>query len=79
MRGNNPGIPASHGNNQVAYSSGVTNPVKEFFGICIATLHHLIDKGDKRIALTEGNTDCEEPIRVRTEFQEHYFHLAVIQ
>jgi len=62
-----------------AYVFGVTEPVKEFSGKCIAIIHRLNDDDDKLILVQDGVEFNDEEIRRETDFQEHFFKSIIVR
>ena len=58
---------------------GVTEPVKEFSGKCIAIIHRLNDDDDKLILVQDGVEFNDEEIRRETDFQEHFFKSIIVR
>jgi inorganic pyrophosphatase len=73
------GTLAPDGEEMDAYILGVSVPVKEFKGRCIAIIHRLDDDDDKLIVVPEGKTFSDEEIKKQTLFQEKYFKSKIIR
>ncbi len=58
---------------------GVTEPLKEFTGRCIAIIHRLNDDDDKLVLTPDGNEFTNDEIRVATDFQEKFFKSAIVR
>jgi len=61
-----------------AYVLGITKPIKEFNGVCIAVIHRLQDE-DKLVVAPEGQNYSNEQIMELTNFQEKYFESVIIR
>ncbi len=68
-----PGVMAPDGAEQDAYVLGVHQPVAQFAGVHIATIHRKNDVEDKWVIAPEGMHFTAEEIRQATHFQEQYF------
>lgn len=62
-----------------AYVLGVSKPIKEFTGICIAIIHRTNDDDDKLVVVPEGKNYSDEEIIKLTEFQESFFESEIIR
>ena len=60
-----------------AYVLGISKPVEEFEGICIAIIHRTNDDDDKLIIVPEGREFSDEEIRALVEFQEKFFESEI--
>ena len=60
-----------------AYVLGVSVPIKEFTGICIALIHRTNDIEDKLVVAPENAEFSDEEIRALTRFQEIYFETII--
>ncbi|MFH1072620.1 MAG: inorganic diphosphatase [Nanoarchaeota archaeon] len=74
-----PGTKASDGEELDAYVLGVSEPKKEFTGVCIAIIHRINDDDDKLVVVPEGKTYTDEEIRSMTAFQESYFESEIVR
>ena len=75
-----PGTLAPDGEEVDGYVLGITEPLAEFYGRCIAIIHRLNDEDDKLVVVPPekiGITD--EEIRQQTCFQEQYFASEIIR
>jgi inorganic pyrophosphatase len=61
-----------------AYVLGVSEPMKEFTGRCIAVIHRL-HGDDKLVLVPEGKNYADEEIKALTEFQERFFHSTIVR
>ncbi len=68
-----PGLMAEDGEEQDAYILGVLEPVGEFSGRHIATVHRKNDAEDKWVVAPEGTDFTPEEIAAAVDFQEQYF------
>src|SRR5262249_32818273 len=64
-----PGVPAPDGDDLDAYLLGVSEPLKEANGVCIAIIHRTNDDDDKLIVVPEGVQLTDEEILKQTAFQ----------
>ena len=62
-----------------AYVLGITEPIVEFTGECIAIIHRIHEDDDKLIVVQEGETYTDEEIRELTNFQEKYFESEIVR
>lgn len=62
-----------------SYVLGISEPVKEFVGVCIAVIHRLNDDDDKIIVVPEGKEYSDNDIKELTKFQEQYFESEIIR
>ena len=74
-----PGIIAPDGEELDAYVLGVSEPLTEFTGRCIAVIHRLDDDDDKLVLVPDGVNCTDDEIRAATEFQEQYFKSVIIR
>ncbi len=61
------------------YILGIFEPLKTFYGKCIAIIHRTNDNDDKLIIVPEGKNYSNEEIRTLTEFQERFFESEIIR
>ncbi|MGB7537792.1 MAG: inorganic diphosphatase [Anaerolineales bacterium] len=73
-----PGTLAPDGEALDAYVLGISEPVKEFEGLCIAVIHRLNDAEDKLVLTPAGKEFTEEQIRGLTDFQERFFRSEIL-
>jgi inorganic pyrophosphatase len=69
---------AADGHEIDAYLIGVTEPVDEFEGQCIAIVHRKDDVEDKLIVAPVGTNFNDEEIMEKVNFQERFFNLTLI-
>ena len=62
-----------------AYVLGISEPVDEFTGRCIAVIHRTNDDDDKLIIVPDGVRISDEEIRSATLFQEQFFKSEIIR
>jgi inorganic pyrophosphatase len=62
-----------------AYILGVTTPLENFDGVCIAIIHRTNDNEDKLVVVPEGKIFTDEEIRCLTNFQEKFFKSVIIR
>ena len=75
-----PGTKAPDGEEIDAYVLGVSGPLKEFSGRCIAVIHRTNDDDDKLVVVPEGSPEIsDEEIRLATDFQEKFFKSEIIR
>jgi inorganic pyrophosphatase len=61
-----------------AYVLGVSEPIEEFTGRCIAIVQRLDDDDDKLIVVPQNKDYSDEQIQALVEFQERFF-TSIIQ
>ena len=61
-----------------AYVLGVTEPLEQFHGTCIAVIHRVNDNDDKLIVVPEGTHLNDEEIREAIHFQEQFFQSEIV-
>lgn len=74
-----PGTKAADGEPFDAYILGVSEPVKEFTGRCIAVIHRINDNDDKLVVAPEGLDFTDDQIRALTKFQERFFKSRIVR
>lgn len=74
-----PNTLAPDGEELDVYILGITEPLVEFTGRCIALIHRLDDNDDKLVVVPDGVTLTDEAIRAITHFQEQYFHSVIVR
>jgi inorganic pyrophosphatase len=62
-----------------AYYLGVTEPVQQTQGVCIAVIHRLNDDDDKLVVVPVGTTLTDEEIVTAVRFQEQWFETKVVR
>ncbi len=62
-----------------AYVLGVTEPLEQFHGTCIAVIHRVNDNDDKLIVVPEGTHMNDEEIREAIHFQEQFFQSEILR
>lgn len=62
-----------------AYLLGISKPVKEYEGKCIAVIHRTNDNDDKLIVVPNDINFSNEEIDNLIEFQEQYFKHIIIR
>lgn len=62
-----------------AYVLGVSFPIKEFTGVCIALIHRTNDNEEKLVVAPENMEFSDEEIRNLTRFPERYFHSIIVR
>ena len=62
-----------------AYLLGVTEPVEEYEGRCIAIIHRTNDNDDKLVVVPDGKEYSDDEINEITDFQEQYFKHVLIR
>ena len=61
-----------------AYVLGVTEPMDEFVGRCIAIIHRTNDNDDKLVVVPDGVMLDNATIDAQTAFQEQWFEHVII-
>jgi len=75
-----PGTKAPDGEEIDAYLLGVSEPVEEFTGKCIAVIHRKDDNDDKLVVIPEDmKSISDEEILKATNFQEKWFDSVVVK
>ena len=77
--GHVPGTLEPDGEALDAYVLGISEPVKDFEGLCIAVIHRLNDDEDKLILTPAGKTFTDAQIRKLTDFQECFFRSEILR
>jgi inorganic pyrophosphatase len=72
-----PNTQSGDGEELDAYVLGVTQPVEQYKGRCVAIIHRLKDDDDKLIVVPEGQEPSDADIRSATLFQEQYFESEI--
>ncbi len=62
-----------------AYYLGVTEPMQEATGVCIAIVHRLNDDDDKLVVVPEGTELSDEEIIKAVDFQEKWYKSEVLR
>ncbi|MDR1026177.1 MAG: inorganic diphosphatase [Lactobacillus sp.] len=62
-----------------AYILGISEPVNEFMGECIAVIHRTNDDDDKLVVVPEGVDLSDKEIEQQTSFQEKWFKHIIIR
>jgi len=73
-----PGTLSGDGEEVDAYVLGVTEPLTQFTGRCIALIHRTNDDDDKLIVVPDGLVLSVVEIRAAVDFQERYFESQVV-
>lgn len=73
-----PNTKSPDGDELDVYVLGITKPVTEFTGICIAVIHRTNDDDDKLIVVPEGVEMSDDKIESLTKFQEKWFEHTII-
>jgi inorganic pyrophosphatase len=74
-----PDTVAPDGEELDAYVLGVSVPIKEFTGRCIALIHRTNDNEDKLVVTPENTKFSDEEIRALTKFPELSFESIIIR
>jgi inorganic pyrophosphatase len=74
-----PGVLAPDGEELDAYVLGVSKPLDEFRGRCIAVVHRRDDDDDKLVVVPEGLGLSDEEILSQVRFQERYFDALLLR
>jgi inorganic pyrophosphatase len=62
-----------------AYVLGVSKPIKEYMGKCVAVIHRTDDNDDKLVVAPEETNYTDEQIIALTKFQEKFFKSEIIR
>lgn len=62
-----------------AYILGVSKPLTEFTGLCIAIIHRTSDDDDKLIVVSVGHFFTDKEIEAVTQFQEQHFDSIILR
>jgi inorganic pyrophosphatase len=62
-----------------AYVLGISEPVRNFEGICTAVIHRLNDDEDKLVLTPAGKEFSDEQIRLLVDFQERFFQSEILR
>ena len=62
-----------------AYVLGISVPLEEFEGRCIAVIHRLDDNDDKLIVVPDGETYTDEQINLLVDYQEKFFKHIILR
>lgn len=73
------GIMAPDGEEVDVYVIGVSEPLKEFTGRCIAIIHRTNDYDDKLVVVPDGIELTDEQIKNLTYFQEKFFNSVIVR
>ena len=73
-----PGTVAPDGEPLDAYVLGVSEPLVEFTGVCVAIIHRRDDDDDKLVVVPAGLRLTGEQILAATHFQEQFFDSVVL-
>ncbi|OGG59432.1 inorganic pyrophosphatase [Candidatus Kaiserbacteria bacterium RIFCSPHIGHO2_02_FULL_50_50] len=74
-----PGVKAPDGDDLDVYYLGVTEPLQEAEGVCIAIIHRENDDDDKLIIVPKGVELTDAEIREATNFQEQWFKSRIVR
>ncbi len=74
-----PGTKMADGKELDVYVLGVSEPLKEFTGKCVAIIHRTNDDDDKLVLVTGGLNPTDDHIRSATDFQEKFFQSEIIR
>lgn len=73
------GVKAPDGEDLDAYFLGVTEPMQQASGVCIAIVHRLENDDDKLVVVPEGVLLSDDEIRAATHFQEQWFKGEIVR
>lgn len=73
------GVKAPDGKNLDAYYLGVTEPMQQVKGVCIAIAHRKNDDDDKLIVVPHGTEMTDEQILSVIHFQEQWFETEIVR
>ena len=71
------GVIAADGEEQDAYVLGVNEPVKEFNGKVIASIHRIDDIEEKWVVVPVGASFSKDEIMKQVNFQERFFKIEI--
>jgi inorganic pyrophosphatase len=75
-----PGTKNADGEELDAYVLGMTQPLENFKGKCIAIIHRLNDDDDKLVVVPDSAIHMtDEEIRQATHFQEQFFKSEILR
>ncbi len=74
-----PGTIAPDGKEIDAYVLGITEPIDEFEGVCIAIIHRTNDNDDKVVIAPKWEEYSDEEIKRLTDFQEKFFESEIVR
>ncbi|MFA6050667.1 MAG: inorganic diphosphatase [Candidatus Paceibacterota bacterium] len=74
-----PDVKAPDGEDLDAYYLGVTTPLKEAEGVCIAIIHREDDDDDKLVVVSEGVELTDKEISEAVAFQEQWFNSRIVR
>ena len=74
-----PGTSSPDGEEFDAYVLGLSEPLEEFEGRCIAVIHRLDDDDDKLVVVPDGHQLPDADIRQLTLFQERHFTSTILR
>jgi inorganic pyrophosphatase len=74
-----PGVIAPDGEALDAYVLGVSEPLAEFEGRCVALVHRLDDDDDKLVVVPDGVTLTDAEIEALIRFQEQWFDSHILR
>lgn len=75
-----PDTSAPDGEELDAYVVGISEPVEDFTGTCIAVIHRTNDDDDKLVIVPKGReTLTDDEIRSATHFQEQFFESEILR
>ncbi len=74
-----PDTKAPDGEELDAYLLGVTEPMEEYTGRCVAVIHRTNDNDDKLIIIPDDTEISDEAIQKATHFQEQFFKSEIIR
>lgn len=74
-----PGTLSGDGEELDGYVLGVTVPVEDFEGRCIAVIRRLGEDDDKLVLVPDGVNASDEEIRACVGFQEKYFESVILR
>lgn len=73
------GVIAPDGEELDAYLLGVSEPVKEYIGVCIAIAHRKDNDDDKLIVVPKGVNITDKEILKLINFQEKWFDTEIVR
>jgi inorganic pyrophosphatase len=74
-----PGVEAPDGEELDAYVLGISEPLEQFTGRCIAVIRRLDDDDDKLVLAPVGQDYSRDEVRECTAFQERFFASIILR
>ena len=74
-----PGVISGDNEELDAYILGVTEPLTEFTGVCIAIIQRFTEDDDKLVVVPKGVSLTDKEIMEQVNFQEQFFRSKIIR